>query len=213
MRFAKFERPAIFRLGLLLVVLLPTFAKAYEPREGDIAFQSLARNPLIDAIEGATESPYSHCGILQFDGREWLVVEAIGPVKKTPFETWKAQGRDGRFAVYRLDEKYRDRIPKFLAAAQGYLGRPYDIHYDPDDAAIYCSELIFKSFRQATDEELGKLQTLGELKWQPHAAVIKAIEGGTVPLERKMITPRSLSEARQLKKIVDYAPLPSAPEK
>lgn len=178
-------------------------AAAYEPAEGDVAFQSLAHHPLIDAIEGATESPFSHCGILHRAGAGWVVVEAIGPVKETPLAEWIAQGRKKRYAVYRLNARYRAKIPAFIQAAQSYAGRPYDIHYDLDDEAIYCSELIYKAFKRSTGEELGKLQKLGELKWQAHAEVIREIEGGKLPLERVMITPRSVSEAAQLTKIFE----------
>lgn len=170
----------------------------YVPKEGDIVFQSLEHNPLIDAIEGSTESPFSHCGIIHRSGAGWVVIEAIGPVKETDLNAWVRQGRGGRFAAYRLQERHQASIPAFIQAAQSYKGLPYDIHYDLDDGAIYCSELIFKAYRRATGEELGKVQTLGELKWQPYIKVIEYIEGGKVPLERKMITPRSLSEAGQL---------------
>ncbi len=176
---------------------------AYEPAEGDVAFQSLPHNPLIDAIEGATESPFSHCGILHRTGAGWVVVEAIGTVKETPLAEWIAQGRRKRYAGYRLAARYRARIPAFIQAAQSSAGRPYDIHYDLDDEAIYCSELIYKAFERSTGEQLGKLQKLGELKWQAHAPVIREIEGGKLPLERVMITPRSLSEAPQLAKIYE----------
>ena len=176
---------------------------AYEPAEGDVAFQSLPHNPLIDAIEGATESPFSHCGILHRTEAGWVVVEAIGPVQETPLAEWIAQGRRQRYAVYRLEARYRAKIPAFIQAAQSSAGRPYDIHYDLDDEAIYCSELISKAFERSTGEQLGKLQKLGELKWQAHAPVIREIEGGKLPLERVMITPRSLSEAPQLAKIYE----------
>jgi hypothetical protein len=174
---------------------------AYEPREGDVIFQSLPHNALIDAIEGATESPFSHCGILHRQNGGWLVIEAIGPVKETPLDAWVARGREQHYTAFRLREKYHPKIPEFVKMAQTYEGLPYDIHYDLDDAAIYCSELIYKSFRRVTGEEMGRLQMLGELKWLPYTDVIKQIEGGRLPLERKMITPRSLSEAAQLEKI------------
>ena len=48
--------------------------------------------------------------------------------------------------------------------------------------------------------EMGQLQTLGQLHWQPYESVIRQIEGGGLPLDRKMITPRSLAEAKQLEK-------------
>lgn len=173
----------------------------YHPQEGDIVFQSLPHNPLIDAIEGSTDSPFSHCGILHRAGSAWVVIEAIGPVKETPLPAWIDQGRESRYSAFRLQDRYRAKIPDFIKAAQGYEGRPYDIHYDFDDAAIYCSELIYKSFKHVTGEELGRLQMLGELRWIPYTAVIQQIEGGKLPLERKMITPRALSEATQLTKV------------
>ena len=191
----------------ILVVALAIFVSScdaqYAPQEGDIAFQSLPHNALIDTIEGSTGSPYSHCGILHHVGSEWKVIEAIGPVKETSIMTWEAQGRDGHFTVYRLKPKYRDKIPAFIRAAQGYEGLPYDIHYEMDDKAIYCSELIYKAFLKATGEELGHLHQLRELKWQPYEAVIKQIEGGTVPLDRDIITPRAVSEAPQLEKVFE----------
>jgi len=196
--------PALF-VALALVFAAcgtrPSVVAAYQPAEGDVVFQSLPHNPLIDAIEGATTSPFSHCGILHRAGGGWVVIEAIGPVRETPLAAWIAQGRGKRYTAFRLDARYRGKIPAFIRAAQSYAGRPYDIHYDLDDAAIYCSELIYKAFQRATGERLGKLQKLGELQWQPHAAVIRQIEGGNVPGERLMITPRSLSEATQLTKI------------
>ena len=180
----------------------------YDPQEGDIAFQSLPHNPLIDAIEGATASPFSHCGILHRAGAKWVVIEAIGPVRETPFPAWIAQARDQRYTIFRLKEQYRGKISSFISAAQSYKGRPYDIHYDFDDAAIYCSELIYKAFHRATGENLGRVQSLGELQWEPHSAVIKQIEAGGLPLDRKMITPRSLSEANQLEKAYPTNVLP-----
>jgi hypothetical protein len=198
---------ACARSVLALCVSLSLFVSgcgsgsAYQPQEGDVVFQSLAHNPLIDAIEGATDSPFSHCGILHRGKEGWMVIEAIGPVKETPLAEWIAQGREKQYTAFRLREKYRPKIPEFVKMAQTYEGRPYDIHYDMDDEAIYCSELVYKSFLRVTGEEMGHLQMLGELQWMPYAGVIQQIEGGKLPLERKMITPRSLSEATQLEKV------------
>ena len=178
----------------------------YQPQEGDLAFQSLPHNLLIDCIEGSTGSPFSHCGILhkKADGG-WFVIEAIGPVKETPLAAWTSQGREGQYSVYRLKKAYADKIPTFITAAQGYEGLPYDIHYSMDDAAIYCSELIYKAFKKATGEEMGHLQKLGDLHWQPYEALIRQIEGGSLPLDRQMITPKSLTEAAQVDKVYEAA--------
>lgn len=178
-------------------------AVEYQPREGDVLFQSTSHNPLTDTIEAATESPFSHCGLAHQTDGSWVVIEAIGPVKETPMAEWISRGRGQAVTVFRLKEAYREKIPPLVKAAQSYEGLPYDIHYEFDDRAIYCSELIFKAFRTATGEELGKVQALGDLKIEGHEDFIKSIEGGSIPRDRKMITPRSLSEASQLEKIYE----------
>jgi uncharacterized protein YycO len=174
---------------------------AYSPKEGDILFQSLPHSPLVDAIEGATKSSYSHCGILARKDGAWTVIEALEPVRETPFAEWTAQGRDGTFDAYRLDAKLSTHIPEILDQARKFLGRPYDIRYRFDDEYIYCSELIFKAVKNATGVELGKVQKLGELDWGPHLVLICALEGGLPPLDREMISPQSLSRAKELTKV------------
>ena len=155
---------------------------------------------MINAIEGASESPYSHCGILVRKGGEWFVLEAIGPVREISLAKWINQARDKHYDIFRLGEKHEGHIPEFIKAARKYLGRPYDIRYRMDDEKIYCSELIFKGYRDATGEQLGKLVKFGDLKWGRHVPIIIKIEG-SIPVNRIMITPRHLSEAKQLEKV------------
>ena len=155
---------------------------------------------MVNAIEGASESPYSHCGILVRKDDGWFVLEAIGPVRETPLAKWIKQARDRHYDVFRLEAEHAGNIPIFIKEARKYLGRPYDIRYRMDDEKIYCSELIFKGYRDATGEQLGKLVKFGDLKWVRHTPVILAIEG-SIPVNRIMITPRHLSEAKQLKKV------------
>ena len=107
--------------------------------------------------------------------------------------------------VYRLREKHREHIPKMLACCEKYLGRPYDYRYQLDDERIYCSELIYKSFRDATNgQQLGELRKFGEMNWGPYETLIRQIEGGTVPINREMITPRDLARAKQLKAVFSH---------
>jgi hypothetical protein len=173
----------------------------YEAKEGDIIFQSFPANPLTVTIEGVTRSRLSHCGIVHKDGENWVVMEAIGPVQKTPLDSWIARGRDARYEVYRLRKKYQKFVPAFMREAKKFMGRPYDIHYTFDDQKIYCSELVFKAYGLAAGENLGKIEALGDLQWRDHVDFIKQIEGGDVPLERQMITPKSLAKAPQLHRV------------
>lgn len=177
----------------------------YEPAEGDILFQSLP-NPagmdLVDAIEGSTGSPYSHCGVVFREGTSWKVIEAIGPVKITPLQEYVSRGRGGKLWAYRLKESERKHVPAALAAMRKDLGKPYDPRYRFDDEAIYCSELIWRGWKAATGHGLGQVVTLGSLDWRPYRPVIEAIEGrGVLPLDREMITPRDLAKAPELEKV------------
>ena len=180
----------------------PKSGAAYQPEDGDILFQSLP-NPagmdLVDAIEGSTNSPYSHCGMVFKEGGEWKVIEAIGPVKITPLKSYVARGRGGKVWAYRLDETNRRHVPAALAEMRRDLGKPYDPRYRFDDEAIYCSELIWRGWKSASGKELGKAVTLGSLNWEPYQPVIEAIEGrGNLPLDREMITPRDMAKAKEL---------------
>jgi hypothetical protein len=195
-----------FPLGLALALALAVagcedFRRGYEPSVGDLVFQSLPHNPVVDAIEGATHSRYSHCGIVVQRGARYYVLEASGPVKETALDEWLERGRLHQFAVYRFREPYRNRIPGIIERAQLFLGKPYDIHYSFDDVRIYCSELIFKAFRAEVGEELGKVRRLGDLDWKPYAGTIFQIEEGAPPLDREMITPKDLAESDKLEKV------------
>jgi len=205
----------IFRRGFVYAVLLTLLTAAfvagcsrraaapaeYTPREGDVLFQSLPPIPIIVAIEDATGSPYSHCGIVVKRGSGWGVLEAIGPVREIPMEQWIAQGRGKAFTAYRLKPVHLPHIPAFIDAARTHTGKPYDIRYRFDDESIYCSELIYKAWRDATGEKMGDTVLLGNLAWQKHEALIREIEGGDPPMDREMITPRDLAKAPQLEEV------------
>lgn len=199
------------RLGAMLLILFGLFTwsylipfywyTSYSPQQGDILFQPLPRANLVIAIEGCTHSPYSHCGVVRRKEEQWVVAEAVGPVKNTSLFSWIKRGRGAKFAVYRLRKTERRHIPAFIQSIEKYYGRPYDIRYRMDDECIYCSELVYKAWHDATGKDLGKVVTLGELDWKPYEKIIREIEGGPPPLKRVMITPAHLSRAPELKKV------------
>ena len=175
----------------------------YSPQEGDVVFQSLPHGDLVDAIEGITHSPYSHCGVvLRNDKGQWVVVEAILNVHETPLFAWEFRGRGGAFDVYRLDPKYAAVVPRFKENLLAFMGRPYDFNYDmSDDHAAYCSSLAYLAFEKTSGETLGRLEKLRDLDWKPFESFIKSEQRGALPLDRVMITPASLARAPQLHEV------------
>ena len=196
----------VFALGALLAFIAfawmhgPAYVAyfKYSPREGDILFQSLPRSRLVDAIEGVSESPFSHCGIATKQDGQWVVYEALGNVGATPLKEFIFRGRDRGFAVYRFESDHQEFIPATLEHAKTYFGRPYDTRYRMDDERIYCTELIYKAYRESSGQELGELVRLGDLNWRPFEDTIEHFESGPVPLDREMITPKGMAEAHQL---------------
>ena len=72
-----------------------------EIKNGDLIFQtSLSRQS--KAIQLATKSKYSHCGLIYKDGNDFYVFEAVQPVKQTPLDKWIARGQDGKYVIKRL---------------------------------------------------------------------------------------------------------------
>ncbi len=173
----------------------------YQPLSGDVLFQSSPRSQLTSTIEGATRSPYSHCGLLVQEEGRWVVYEALEPVRRTPLERWIAQGRQRAFAAYRLKEPEQTHISGMIEYVRKQIGKPYDMRYRMDDEKLYCSELVFKAYRSVTGKPLGKLVRLDELDWKPYRRFIESLEQGPVPLDRELITPRDLAEAEQLERV------------
>ena len=193
------------RLGIMLTVLIglalffrpDRFAAAmlYDKHEGDIVFQSLPRNDLSDAIEGISDSRWSHCGVLVRDGDQWMVAEAIGVVHLTPLKLWLFRSRHCRFAAYRVDAMKAADMPKLRTAIDAMMGKSYDYHYAPDDDEIYCSELVFRAYERGLGMKIGEWQKLGDLHWQPFEKFVRSMEQGALPLEREMITPVALTRS------------------
>lgn len=186
-----------------LASLTVVFAQPeYQPKEGDVVFQSLPNGfgmDLVDMIEGATGSHYSHCGMVVWHGQQWCVIEAIGPVSIVPLSAWRDRGRKKGMWVYRIKQDQQKHIPAALRSMKADLGKPYDFRYRLEGDAIYCSELIYRGWKTATGETMGRLAKLKELHWQPYEKLIVRLEGSaTIPLEREIITPRDLARATQL---------------
>jgi hypothetical protein len=218
------QRELRWTAGILGVFLVATLAIAtyiygpssyaaatYQPQEGDVVFQSLPHSPLVNAIEGGSGSPLSHCGIVAREGNRWVVYEALRPVGPTRLSHYLARGRNRAFLVKRLRPEHQTYIPAMLTSVREMRGKPYDIRYRLDDnrAAIYCSELIYLAWQDATAgqssaQPLGKLITLGELKWKPYEQLIEHLEKAPPPLDRQMITPRDLSQAKQFETALSF---------
>ena len=198
---SKIRLTILFAILISILWLVKSFF--YTIKEGDIVFQSLHGGGWIKVIEGVSNSSYSHCGlVVKKENGELYVREAIGSVKDTPLKKWISRGKWFDVDVYRLKNKYSQYIQPMINQSINYLKLPYDGQYTMDDQAIYCSELVFKAYRDATSENLGKLEKLRDLNWKPFAKqIMQQSQSKKIPLDQVMITPASLSKAYQLYRV------------
>ena len=195
-------------IRIFLVLLLPVALHAQTPAlaEGDIIFQSNI-SPQCKAIELATHSRYSHCGIVFKKNDGWYVLEAVQPVRETPFAEWIARSR-GRYAVKRLRGADSLLTPAVVnemkSAGAKYLGKDYDSYFEWSDQRIYCSELVWKVYKKATGLEVGRLQPMREydLSHPLVKATMQERYGNNIPLEEKMVSPGNIFDSKLLETVV-----------
>lgn len=165
--------------------------------EGDLIFHT-SLSAQSQAIQLATHSPYSHCGLLYKLNGEWQVFEAVQPVKLTPLARWVARGQGGHFVVKRLRDAEKALTPAALArlkaVGQPLLGRDYDLAFNWSDRQIYCSELIWKVYDRGLHRQLGQLQQLRDFDLGSPAVQTRLREryGAQLPLSEPVISPASI---------------------
>lgn len=165
-------------------------------QDGDLLFVSCGGR-LCRVIEDVTDSPFSHVGMIRGSGAEAQVIEAFGPVGEVPLQEFLARS-DGEFTLMRWVGEPAERVGDIQQAIRAMYGRPYDARYRWDDEAIYCSELIYKGLEAATGIRAAPLRKLGELNVEPHREFIVGLEG-SLPLDRRMITPADLQRSPYLR--------------
>jgi hypothetical protein len=171
--------------------------------DGDLIFHT-SQSAQSQAIQLATHSPYSHCGILYRNAGEWQVFEAVQPVQLTPLARWVARGKDGHFVVKRLRDAATVLTPAALArlkaAGQPMLGHDYDLYFGWSDERIYCSELIWKVYERGLHRRIGQLQQLRDFDLSQPAVQAKLREryGKSLPLTEPVISPASMFRSPEL---------------
>ncbi len=177
-------------------------------QNGDIIFH-ISLSDQSKAIQLATKSPYSHMGIIyESEGKFW-VYEAAKTVQLTSLEKWIKRGKNKHYVVKRLrnsDEHLTlDKQKKLKIAGEKYKGKPYDLYFKWSDDKIYCSELVWKMYKEALGIEIGKLKKLGsfDLTNQLVKQKIKERYGNQIPLDEKVISPSSMFNSELLITVVE----------
>lgn len=172
-------------------------------QNGDIIFQT-SKSDQSKAIQLATKSKYSHMGIIYEYDDDFYVFEAVQPVKLTPLNEWIHRGENSHYVIKRL--KNADQIltspvlAKMKKTGEQFEGKPYDIYFEWSDDKIYCSELVWKIYKQATNIEIGQLEQLSSFDLTHNVVKSKMKEryGNNIPLAEKVISPAAMFNSDKL---------------
>ena len=199
---------------LLLVLISLIFASCEKStsqtsnlKNGDLIFQT-SLSSQSKAIQVATHSEYSHCGIIYIESGKSYVFEAVQPVKLTPLKDWIERGKNGHYVVKRLkDESHINKpenLKKLKHVGESFKGKSYDLTFEWSDEKIYCSELIYKIYDRALNIQIGKLQTLKSFDLSNSIVREKMKEryGKNIPMNEKVISPKSIFESNLLKTVI-----------
>src|SRR5690554_1249527 len=152
-------------IGLIFLISCQSKTGFSRFQNGDIIFQT-SKSGQSKAIQIATGSKYSHMGIIYKQGNDYFVYEAVQPVKLTPLNDWINRGENGHYVVKRIKNSENlltpETLTKMKQIGEKYAGKDYDLYFEWSDSRIYCSELVWKIYQEATGREIGKLEKLGD---------------------------------------------------
>lgn len=166
-------------------------------KNGDIIFQT-SLSSQSKAIQLATGSEYSHMGVIYIEDGLPFVYEAIQAVQLTPFNKWIARGQNKHYVVKRLKNSENilteDVLVKMRTIGNKFKNKNYDLYFEWSDDRIYCSELVWKIYFEATGISIGTLQELQDFDLSSPQVKQKLKEryGDKIPLQEKVISPASM---------------------
>jgi len=179
-----------------------------EFQNGDIIFQT-SKSSQSKAIQLATKSKYSHMGIIYQTDGQYYVYEAVQPVKFTKLNDWIRRGENSHYVVKRLKDSKRiltdENITRMKGLGEKFKGKNYDIYFEWSDDKIYCSELVWKIYKETLNIEIGDLQELREFDLTSDIVKDKMKEryGEDIPLDEKVISPATMFESEKLVTVIE----------
>lgn len=197
------KTPQYITLGLIFLISCQSKTDTTGIQNGDIIFQT-STSGQSKAIQIATGSKYSHMGIIYKLGNDFFVYEAVQPVKLTPLNDWINRGENGHYVVKRINQSESllnpETLTKMKKIGEKYSGKDYDLYFEWSDSRIYCSELVWKIYKEAVGLEIGKLEKLSDYNLTDKAVKQKLAEryGDNIPDDELVISPASMFNSDQL---------------
>lgn len=178
--------------------------------DGDLIFQTWDTERS-KAIKKATNSKYSHVGIifLRPRGSEYIVYEAWDSVRMVPLQQYVDRGEGKHILIMRMKGANKffnaKKLEKIKAVAKKYRKLPYDPYFGWGDDRMYCSELVWKTFHEATNMRLSEPKALKllDLSDPELKKRLKEKYGEKIPMEELVVSPQDLIDSPLLEKVYE----------
>ena len=184
----------------LFFASIASAAKDYIPKNGDIIFQT-STSSQSNAIQIATESPYSHVGIVYIRNGKAYVYEASSSVTLTSLSTFVGRGKGDKITVMRTKKDLTSsQLQSMLEVGQKYNGKGYDLAFQWSDNKMYCSELVWKIYKEGAGIKLTTPKQFKDYNFT-HPEVYPLVEkrwGSTINVKEKVVAPSDLYESNKL---------------
>ena len=177
-------------------------------QDGDIIFQT-SQSAQCEAVRIATNSKFSHCAIILVINDKKMVFEAVQPVKLTPIEDWISHGKDNKYVVKRLIKSKiiltKPTLQKMKDYGHNFLNKDYDGYFNWNDDQIYCSELVWKIYKNGANIELCKLKKLKDfnLTNEKVKMILEERYGKNIPLQEDVVAPSQIVDSNILETVFD----------
>ncbi len=173
---------------------------------GDVIFQE-SESSQSKAIQFATKSIYSHCGVIYKKNGQTYVLEAVQPVKLTALKTWINKGKNNHYVLKRFAKPLSvNQLKSMEEIGQKMIGKPYDLWFNWSDENIYCSELVWKIYQKGAGIKLSELEKLSDFNLNSEIVRKKLKEryGKQIPFNEPVASPASLFNSRLLVTVKNY---------
>jgi len=170
-----------------------------EVKDGDIIFQS-SKSQQSKAVELATNSVFSHCGIIFIENGVPYVYEAVQPVGKRTLIDWIKSGVEEKYKIRRLIDRgilMSESWESMREYAQKQVGKNYDSYFSWTDKEMYCSEYVWKIYNEIAKIPLAKPKELREFNIDAPLIRKTMYEryGNDIPYNELMVSPGQLYDS------------------
>jgi len=176
----------------------------YALQTGDIVFQG-TNDHQAKAVKAATNSKWSHVGIVFYYGNQPWVLEAVQPVKTTPLNRFIARSPKSFYAMRLKNSRLhinQTTIRKAKSYGRSLIGKKYDPYFQWSDDRIYCSELVWKLYKKATGITLCQPRQMRTYNLHHPAvqSIIKQRYGSMkkIPMGELMVAPSDIAQSNLL---------------